>query len=90
MSHLKWAAWYETHPRGAEHATVFAEAAGQLLLICQNCGMSQTADDVAAGNPVAGSKKARSAETQRLLDLLKHDKEVQAALLEDEVSNANA
>jgi len=49
-------AWLKVHREGDGHNTRYLEAAGQLLLVCTECGVSQTADDVDAGNPVATSR----------------------------------
>lgn len=55
--HLDFSKWYEVHPRVAAHKTEMLVAAGQLLLVCPQCAVSQTADDVSAGNEVAPARK---------------------------------
>ena len=52
MTHLDWSAWYVKHPRD-EHNTQIHTAGNQLQLCCHDCGVSQSADDVSAGNEVA-------------------------------------
>lgn len=59
--------WYEQHPeteivdgnmvRG--HPTVIQAAGGFLYLMCMNCYMVQSVDEIDAGLPVAPAKEVR-------------------------------